>query len=180
MTTAASESWRRLPYLARLVRARPRMFTALVVGVITEALLPAHWEPATRLLVAWDVAVALYLALVYEHVARAKVDTIRQHAAIEDEGRYGILVLSVTAAVASLGAIVVKLGSSGAAERHPLEPALAILTILLSWGFIHTLLALHYAHQFYGDADEGAGGWIFPATIRPTTGTSSTSRSSSA
>jgi uncharacterized membrane protein len=31
---------------------------------------------------------------------------------------------------------------------------LAALTIVLSWAFIHTIFALHYAHEFY---DESAG-----------------------
>ena len=26
-----------------------------------------------------------------------------------------------------------------------------MLTILLSWAFIHTIFALHYAHEYYGE-----------------------------
>jgi uncharacterized membrane protein len=35
-----------------------------------------------------------------------------------------------------------------------------VLTILLSWAFIHTMFALHYAHEFYDE--EAGGGMTFP------------------
>jgi uncharacterized membrane protein len=154
------------PYLVRIVAARPRLFIAALVGLVAPAALPAHWQIATKALVGWDVGIALYLVLVYELMARAPVDTIRHHAAIEDEGQFGILVLSVAAALASLGAIVAKLGAD-TSGRHPAELVLATLTILLSWAFIHTIFALHSAHQFYGEDGEGAGGLAFPGDDAP-------------
>ena len=33
----------------------------------------------------------------------------------------------------------------------------AVLTILISWVFLHTLFTIHYAHHFYGGADEESG-----------------------
>ena len=67
---------------------------------------------------------------------------------------------------------------AGAAQ--PTQLVLAITTIVLSWAFIHTIFALHYAHEFYDD--EGGGGLTFPgpATTSPTTGTSCIFPSSSA
>ena len=45
-------------------------------------------------------------------------------------------------------------------SRQPISLTLPALTILLSWAFIHTMFALHYAHEFY---DETAGrGMSFP------------------
>lgn len=158
-----------MPYVARIVRARPRLFSSAFIGLVLIAVLPTQWQLATRLLTAWDVSIALYLILVYELMARAEVERIRHHAAIEDEGQIGIMVLSVTAALASLGAIVVKLGTTAVNEtpRQPVELVLALLTILLSWGFIHTIFGLHYAHQFYGETGEGAGGLGFPSDDEP-------------
>jgi uncharacterized membrane protein len=67
----------------------------------------------------------------------------------------------VAAALASLAAIFAQLGMSAAgAERPRSHLILAASTILLSWAFIHTMFALHYAHEFY---DETAGrGMSFP------------------
>jgi len=111
-------------------------------------------------LVGWDVYVGLYLALVTHLMSVCDVRRIRERAALEDEGQVTILVLTVAAALASLGAIVAELGSSGGTPRRPAQVVLAALTILLSWAFIHTIFALHYAHEFY---DESAGrGMAFP------------------
>src|SRR5208282_440509 len=49
---------------------------------------------------------------------------------------------------------------------------LAALTILLSWFFMNTMFALHYAHGYYGDADPSSdyratGGLVFPGHPEP-------------
>src|SRR5438445_7025036 len=110
------------------------------------------------MLVAWDISVTLYLALATHLMSRSDVDRIRDRAAMEDEGQFAILVLTVVAALASLGAIFAELGTG--TGRRPAHIVLSALTILLSWAFIHTIFALHYAHEFY---DETAGrGMSFP------------------
>jgi uncharacterized membrane protein len=144
--------------LLRIVRGRPRLFLSLAVGVVVVGVLAVgtDWRLATRLLVAWDICVGLYLALATHLMSQADTGRIRQRAAREDEGQFAILVLTVAAALASLAAIFAELG----AGRRPLTIVLAAGTILLSWAFIHTIFALHYCHEFY---DEMAGGGLaFP------------------
>jgi uncharacterized membrane protein len=151
--------------LLRVVGARPRLFISAGIGAATAlALGPlTHCAFATRFLVGWDVGVGLYLALVAQVMARSDTARMRSRAAEEDEGQLVMLVLTVAAAVASLGAIVAELGSAaGAAGRQPAALALAVVTIVLSWFFIHSIFAVHYAHEFYGDAADGGGGMAFP------------------
>ncbi len=148
------------PWPLRIVRARPRLFWSAAVGAaVTAILILADWRLVTRLLVGWDVGVALYLALVAHMMWRSDVARIRLRATLEDEGRLAILVLTALAALASLGAIFAELGASVSGARSLLHVAHAALTILLSWAFIHTIFALHYAHEFY---DVTAGGLAFP------------------
>jgi len=130
----------------------------VLVAVTLAAL--TDWRAATRVLVGWDVTVILYLGLVTHLISVCDVNRIRERAAREDEGQLTILVLTVVAALASLGAIVAELTVSGAVSRRPAHILLATLTILLSWAFIHAIFALHYAHEFY-DETEG-GGMAFP------------------
>lgn len=112
------------------------------------------------MLVGWDIGIGLYLVLVAHLMTVCDVHRIRALAAREDEGQLAILVLTVTAALASLAAIVAELGASAGPARRLSHVALAAATILLSWGFIHVIFALHYAHEFY---DETAGGGMaFP------------------
>jgi uncharacterized membrane protein len=169
MEGVAGKRARRYWLPVRVIRARPRLFTSGLVGTLVVAVLPPPWRMATRLLVAWDVAVALYLALVYRLMARSRVGHIRSRARIEDEGRTTILALSAAAALASLGAIVVELGSSSSpgGGRPPAQLALAMSTIVLSWAFTHTIFALHYAHDFYSDDGGQGGGLQFPGGEEP-------------
>jgi uncharacterized membrane protein len=126
------------------------------------ALVPAGWRVATRMLVGWDAGVAFYLINAFMLLARADVGHIRRRALVQDEGRFVILVLIVSAALASLGAILAQLG----AGRAPGNLALAMLTILLSWAFVHVIFALHYAHEFYAAKPRG-GGLTFPGGEEP-------------
>jgi len=144
----------------RVVRGRPRLFGSLLVGLVVALVLAVAtgWRPATRLLIAWDVCLALYLILATHLMTSSTIEHIRQRAAVEDEGQVTILVLTVVAALASLAAIFAELGAGPG--RRPAHIALAGGTILLSWAFIHTIFALHYAHEFY-DEDIG-GGLAFP------------------
>jgi uncharacterized membrane protein len=145
------------------VWSRPRLFSSVALGIVCAVILgvATTWRPATRVLVGWDVAVTLYLVLVIEMMARSEVRDIRQRASQEDAGQFAILVLTVAAGLASLGAILVQLAYPGG-DRKPAQLGLVVATILLSWTFIHMMFALHYAHEFYGEDEGPAGGLAFP------------------
>ncbi len=101
---------------------------------------------------------------------RADEARIRKRAAEQDEGAFVILVLTIIATLASLVAIVLELGSTKPTPHaSDLGPALlAMVTIVLSWSFVHTIFALHYAHEYYGERRDGMiGGLIFPDDKHP-------------
>ena len=155
---------RQRPWLVRVVRSRPRLFGAGALGIVVTSALAAStaWRLATCLLVGWDIWVGLYLVLAFHMMARSDVHVIRHRATREDEGQLTILTLTAAAALASLAAIVAELGTSAshAGSRPPAQLALATITIVLSWALIHTIFALHYAHEFYDES--GGGGLAFP------------------
>jgi uncharacterized membrane protein len=153
---------RRLPKIVRIVRARPRLFLAALLGAAVAVALPTDWRVATRVLVGWDAGVAGFLLAAFALMLRADVRRIRRRAALQDEGRFVILVLVVAAALASLASIVAELG----AGRSPWHLGLATLTILLSWALVHVIFALHYAHEFHGEGVRG-GGLAFPGGEEP-------------
>ena len=147
----------------RLIRARPRLFTCVGVGIVlsTLAVLVSGWRSATCLLAGWDVSIALYLGLAFQMMARSDVGVIRRRAALQDEGQFTILTLTVGAALASLGAIFAELSTSATGgTRQTGHIILATMTILLSWALIHTIFALHYTHEYYDDT--GGQGMAFP------------------
>ena len=158
---------RRAPWVWRIIRARPRLFASFMVSIAATVALAAltDWRPVMRDLVGWDIGVGLYVILAFEMMARADVHQIRRRAAAQDEGAILILILTVAAALASILAIVGLLGTSavGAVPRRSVELILATITIVLSWAFIHTMFALHYAHEFYEES--GVRGMAFPGGL---------------
>jgi uncharacterized membrane protein len=168
-STAAPNS-RRPRSLWRMVRTRPRLFVSSALGLAVIAILFAtcDWRTPTKLLVGWNLGIGLYLILAFNLMARSDVHRIRRRAANQDEGSIALLVLIVAAATASMAAIFAELGTTGGAARQPAQLILATSTILLSWAFIHSMFALHYAHEFYGNGRDGiVGGIAFPDDNEP-------------
>jgi uncharacterized membrane protein len=156
----------KLPRIVRVVRARPRLFLAATLGAILAVALPSAFPLATRLIIAWDAGVVIYLALVFAALAKSDVSHIRRRAKLLDEDRRVFLVLTAAAALASLGAIVAQL-SAKETGHQPAYLGLALATIALSWTFTHIIFALHYAHEYYIDAREESGGLAFPGKGQP-------------
>ena len=104
------------------------------------------------MLIGWDVGVLIYLVAAAVVMTRcSSVSEMQNNAAAQDEGGFAILILSIAAAVASLGAIFAELSTiERTSPSYGLYIALAIGTVMLSWAFTHTIFALHYAHAFYG------------------------------
>lgn len=150
--------FRKMPKAVRLVYARPRTFLSIVLGMVAFVLLPSSLRLVTRLLIGWDTFVAMYVLLVYTMMLRSTLATIRRLAALQDDGRFLIPLLTVLGAFASLAAIVFELGN---ANHSPAELIFATATVALSWAAVHTAFSLHYAHDYYrGDKP---GGLQFPS-----------------
>lgn len=167
MTAKKQEQPGRLTKLFRILHARPKLLFSVIVGLGVIAILPPEWRLATRGLIGWDIGIGLYLCIVYWIVARSEVGHIRQHATKEDEGRIAILVLIVAATVVSIVAIILLLGKGqGEATSESPQMMLAIGTIFLSWAFVHSIFAIHYAHEFYTESPP-ASGLQFPGDRKP-------------
>ena len=164
MNEAPAGHHKKSPHLIRIVRARPRLFLSATLGLVIIAVTYGRFGLTTRLLIGWDIGVALYLGLALHLMTGAHVHHIRRHAIEQDEGRFTILMLTVAAALASLAAILAELAnpSGGAAARQPGQLVLATITILLSWTLIQTIFALHYAHEFYDETMARGRGLAFP------------------
>lgn len=147
----------------RLFRSRLRLWISVAAGIVTLVALPADWRLVSRALIAWDVVAGLYLILAYSTVWQTRPSIIRRHALLQDDGRFAILAFTAAAALASLGAIMAEIGGAG---RTPLQIAFAVITVSLSWVMVHTIFALHYAHEYYR-AHEAGSGLNFPGDDKP-------------
>src|ERR1700675_1541393 len=95
----------------QVLRYRPRMVTALVVGVLVAFLVPHEFRPIVRGLIGWDTTVWLYLLLIWIRMASAHQDKVQELAEREDEKAGMVLFIVSLAAIASLIAIVVELAA---------------------------------------------------------------------
>jgi uncharacterized membrane protein len=100
----------------------------------------------------------MYLLLVYAMMLSCELSHIKRNAVMQDDGRFVILLVTAFGAFASIAAIVFELGGT---HRTGLQLALATVTIALSWAAVHTIFALHYAHDYYRRAKPG--GLQFPS-----------------
>jgi len=99
--------------------------------------------------------------------------TMRCNAQREDEGRLVILSLITAAACASILAIAFILKETHEKSESILifHVILSVITIVGSWLLVHTIFAMHYAHEYYQDHkiqnNTKAGGLDFPEDIEP-------------
>ena len=142
--------------MLRLLRNRPYLTTAIAVGIALGFASALFVErPITRALIGWDGGVVLFLALTFFFMRSADVARIKKKAIAHDEGGNLILVLTILAAVASVGALVAELSLAKGQPDADLHVALAAGTVVLSWLFVQIVFAMHYAHVYYLEEEEG-------------------------
>lgn len=158
------------PSPRRIARLHGTLLIALAAALATTALLPAEWRWATRGAIGWDVGVLVFLTIAVARVIRTRsTDQIRSRAADLDDAGGAVLPLSLLALAVS---VAIMLGEAATAPHSQtgVTAVRVLTTVALSWLFIHLIFAQHYAHGFYGPAEEGdgdRGGLIFPGETEP-------------
>jgi uncharacterized membrane protein len=147
--TPASEGWR---------LRRPRLTFGVGVGLATYVLLlifAPDVMPRLRFIAAWDVGATTALLAIYQALRKAGPDEMKQNALRQDAGQWAVLILTLVAATASLVVIATEVPLLKAADNLEkyARAVLVIFTIALSWGFIQTIFAVHYAHDYFLDLD---------------------------
>ncbi|WP_170172450.1 DUF1345 domain-containing protein [Hymenobacter rigui] len=141
----------------------------LSIGIVPAGLLygytPAGWPVMLRLLTAWDGFAVTTLLVAWVIILTADVGHIRRIATREDPGRVLSFGFVLTAASASLLAVVLLLSSIRTAHDPLLVAHVAVgaVAVLVAWLLVHTLFTLRYAHLFYNtDNHRPEGGLEFP------------------
>ena len=122
-------------------------------------------HPAPALLVGFDVGALVFFAAQLRQFGRATLDEMRERARSQDAGRWGILWSGVALSAVVMVALGTELEMGKAGGWLAL--VIAAVSIVLSWLFMNTLFALHYAHGFYGDYGEEHEGLDFPGNKEP-------------
>lgn len=152
--------------LLHFIRTRPRLSTCTVVFALATALLAlAGLRPAPALLLGFDLGALLYLATLARMFSRASVEHLGRQARLQDTGRRATLAVAVSVSLVVLLALATELHAAKAGGAPAV--AVAAASVVLSWLFVNTSFALHYAHGYYGDDGRLQGGLDFPATPKP-------------
>jgi uncharacterized membrane protein len=162
----AARSTRRRWAPIRFVRARPwlAVCTVLFITVFT-MLMVSRVKPASALLLSFDVGALLYLSMLTRMFNRASSEHMCRHALVQDTGRRGTLWIAVGLSIVVLVALSTELHA--AKEGGAKAMGMAALSIVLSWLFMNSMYALHYAHGYYGDYGKQHQGLDFPGTKQP-------------
>jgi len=158
-------------HLQRTLRGHPRTFTALAAIVAAFFALPAGMGLQTRALVAWDVGVVAFLAMMLRLFATQPADALPALTEAQDEGQYTIFWVSLLGTAASFAALTSEFTGIKAlpAATRGLHLGIVIVTLLGSWFLTHVVFALRYAHEYNDTLPDGRvqGGLQFPGGEAP-------------
>jgi uncharacterized membrane protein len=160
---------RGIPVLGAFL-SRPYLLTSIAIGVALY-FVSGHWiaRDITRALIGWDGGVILFLFLMFFFMSNGDAAVMKRRALAHDEGGHLILLLTIIASIASVGAIVAELSAAKDQPGAGWRVALAAGTVVLSWLFVQIVFAMHYAHVYYLEEEEGQpkGGLEFGACGEP-------------
>ena len=152
-----------------------RLAAAIIVGVVVYEAVPHRHGEAIRAIIGWDAAMLVLIGAITLMMGRSTEEHMRRRAARQDFGRWIILLAIVAGALVSMTALAYIQKSIKATPGS--EPdfylGMIVATIVLSWALVHTVFTLHYAHAYYGpaededDADGLVGGLEFPSDNTP-------------
>jgi uncharacterized membrane protein len=145
-----------------------RLWIAILIGAAIFFALPQHWQGLTRALVAWNVAVLLFVPLVFLHHSGLSAVQLCARYRADDPSAPIILLLVVVAAILSVAGIVAFLPTvkTVAHSEKVAHMLLATLTIFDSWLLVPTIFTVHYADRFYS-VEASRQPLLFPRTSEP-------------
>jgi len=128
-----------------------RVALALVVALLVFGLLYPWVKLELNLIVSWDVFAICLLILAWAGIIYSDVKKRVEEARLQDSSRVVIGCCLVMAAIAGLFGAGWLLGTAKHAPGHESVwyAALAVLTVMVSWVLVHTVMTLHYAHACY-------------------------------
>jgi uncharacterized membrane protein len=137
--------------LIRVIRNHGKLIACGLLALVLFFFLPAAWRAATRALIGWDIAIAIYLVLAFIAMSNFDLKRVRSRAADQDEGALLILLLATMAVIASLVAIVMLLGEvrTSGGESQASYFSLCRLLQILYYLYLHSYQPYQYLQDYY-------------------------------
>jgi uncharacterized membrane protein len=149
--------------LSRIAPPRFLLFLALEVIATPIATALAGWH--VGVMAGFDLAALAFLIACWP-LLDDKPDEMRELAKRNDANRLMLLIVTGVVMLTVLVAIAAELRAKNA--DSPGSISLIVASLALAWLFSNTVYALHYAHLFYSEGEDGdQGGLDFPKTEEP-------------
>lgn len=105
----------------------------------------------------WDVAATVFIVWIWMVIWPLSPQETAAHATIEDPNRAISDTVTLSAAVASLGAIglIFFYGHASGRPERGLLAALSLVSLAISWLTVHMIFTLRYARVYYRDTPGG-------------------------
>ena len=146
--------------------APPRFVLFVVVCLAGAGLLWPAVGKGRAVMGGFDLGALAFLLSLASLFRKSSAAAMRQATRANDANR--ALLLAITAGTTFV--ILVAVNGELKGKNDALAIALVIVTLALAWLFSNMVYALHYAHLFYGEDNDGAGdagGLDFPGTKEP-------------
>jgi len=137
--------------LRRLIRSRPHLALAILLGVAVAVLWPGHASWLRRALIGWNGGVWTYLLGMLWLISHTGHRQVREIAGRQDESARLVLAILLAGTGFSLYAIVSELTRMDhvPADLAAARYAFTALTVIGSWLLVGVLFCFHYAHLYY-------------------------------
>jgi len=154
---------------ARILPRHAAFYWGVGVGVVVFAVC-LLLSPKYAVPVAANAMFVTYLLLVRIEFPCLTAEFLQQRPDDADSPVAAIFLATIlVAAVAMLFLFLALNGGQGRAD--PVEISVSVVSVLLGWFTVHTMAALHYAHEYYRDDPDEAGkvlgGLAFPGHEPP-------------
>lgn len=135
--------------ILRQIRLHPALLLGLGAAGLAIVVAQNLLAMLNSWLCGWTAGAVVYVAVVVYRMTGATPASMRRRAEEVDEERSWILLMALAAAIVALAAVLVDLADARVSFNKATDAAIATISIVISWLFIHIVFTQHYAHEFY-------------------------------
>ena len=141
--------------MIRLVDSKGRLAIASLIALVVY-LLTFPLETGLRISLAYDLAVASFLALHAYRISRITAQDMRDYYQDREPSNRFVVITAVVFSSLSMAGVglMADMSKNWSPPHKKLHTASSLLAIVLSWSLLHVLYAFYYAHRYY-DVDKG-------------------------
>lgn len=150
-----------------------RFLLSVILAVVIVLFIPhKSVHPLLLCMVLWIVFALAYNVMAWIILFKQPIYGIKKIARQNDGSKAFVFIMVLISCFASLFTVLALMTTKSAeAYGHPLFIPVAISGMLLAWVMVHTIFAIHYAHLYYDEPEQGdrdtAEGLLFPGDKEP-------------